>query len=831
MPSSRRNHTRSYRTTTRGSSSRSRRRYEEPSGGGGGTLLILIGVILIVGYLLMDEEALGKAQGLMHQAKTVFQEKMLDESMIPVSVTPCTQAQIAKILVYTLEEGDIPETAVNENWYSKYYKLLGEESRFDFLREENATNPITYQETLDILKIVAGDGYQVSVATEGSLGSQTIQLKDFLVAYEQALNYGNVAHGLNYQELSILGTLTTNSMLSAWQVATNNGIYGFEGLIMDPFKDYTLKVVTKGSEILGVVETVSNQSTIEKCYIQSVQEGKATVQVGTLTFSYDAPMLTEKDEGSIGRIIVQNSQIIDFELQLDKDTDVVVRIDEKTIEFEKAGTLPYDKVLVYNGVENGVYNDLSQLFSGVKVAYTLEGNKVHTLKVIDDTVRDEIRVLLSEDGLGQYNHGDVTVTSEGTYTVTYNGKVTEIAANTPWEASKFSWEKSRGKVTVQSKSGDGIYVQSMTRQGIHPQYKGRLEIYPVEEGYQVVNTLPIEDYIAGVIPSEMPSNYGLEAAKVQAIAARSFARSHSQSSKFMKYGAQVDDTVSTQVYNRVKPDATSYQAAKETEGEVLVHNGKIISGNFFATSCGYTANFGETWANGEIFPTNTPVYLVARQQYIGNRLVDDLSNEKDAYSFFTKKPEEVNAFDSKSPWFRWQVQVDGEELSQMINTNVYKLTTQYPNMVKVQNKENKWVVGELNHIGKIEDIQITKRGSGGNIMEMTVEGEEATIKIATEYLVRSLLAPLQIDGAKDPIKVVRADGSEIENMAMLPSAFFSMDIAYDDKNNITGATIYGGGFGHGVGMSQDGVKGMSEMGYTYREILRHYYAGAEIKKM
>ena len=187
---------------------------------------------------------------------------------------------------------------------------------------------ITYQETLQILENVAGEGYAVTVQMDEALDTKLIDLKDFLAAYEQALNFGSIAHNLVYKEMSILGTLNTNNMLSAWEVATNDGVYGFEGLILDPFKDYTLQVITEGREILGVVETVSSQSSIDKCYIQAVADGKAQVQIGSLTFEYEAPNLTTNDEGAIGRIVVQNSKILDFELQLDKDTDTVLRVNE-----------------------------------------------------------------------------------------------------------------------------------------------------------------------------------------------------------------------------------------------------------------------------------------------------------------------------------------------------------------------------------------------------------------------------------------------------------------------------------------------------------------------
>ncbi len=788
---------------------------------------------MIGAYILTDEKAYAKAEGLLGQVVEVFHDFQEEDTLpMPQVIAPCTQGQIAKIVAYTylgdaLVEG-APEGAT---WHSKYYTALAQDGRFPFLVETNAQQPMTYEMTFALLKVIAGD--TLSMTTQGTTTLQeTITLSDFVAAYEQALAYSTNPSTLTYEELSVLGTLSTQTMLAPWQVATSKGVYGFEGLIMDPYKDYTIKVLVHDQEILGILETLSAQGVVEQCYIQSVAEGMATVQIGGLTFQYEAPELSTSAIGTVGQITLANNQIIAFVAQQDETVDTLVRVDSDTIELCSAGTLPYDTIRVYDGMGKEKYTHASQLFSGAQVTYTLQDGKVETLTVVDDTLDDTIRVVISEDGLGDYTHDTVQINAEGAYTVTTDtGVVQQYAANMPWSSEDFSWEKQVSKLTIEGVDAKGLYIQSITRQGIHPLYEGTLEIYKEGDCFEVVNVLPVENYVAAVIPSEMPTSYGLEAAKVQAVAARSYALSKRKTSQYLGYGAQVDDTVATQVYNRVPVDAISRQATEETAGEVLVHNDQIISGNFFATSCGYTANYGETWANGEIFPTNTPVYLVARQQYIGNRLVDDLSKEKDAYSFLTRDASEVEAFDQDSPWFRWQVNVSGEVLQEMIENQLYRLTTQYPNLVKIKDDTNKWVIGEIKTIGAITSLEVTERGSGGNIMELIIEGKEGTLKVSTEYLVRSLLAPMTYDAEKEAIQIVRADESIVENMAMLPSAFFTMDMTHATDNTIDTLTLYGGGFGHGVGMSQDGVKGMAHMGYTYKEILRHYYAETEIKTL
>lgn len=823
------------RNTTRGARGGRGKRYEQQSSGAGWVMMGLIGLALIGTYFMTGEEGKAYVDNLLQKIALAPKEEapeVADTMQSIVETTPCTQGNIAKIMVYTLfEEKDIPQAKPGEPWYSKYYQMLQGDERFKFFDEANAMMPITYNETLVVLKSVLGESYNVSLEMDAELGAEYISLKEFLVAYEQALTHSGLTHTLREETLSVLATQSTHEDLGSWEVATSEGLYGFEGIILDPFKDYTLEVLVQGTEILGIIDTVSSESIVEECFISKVEGDQATVQVGDLEIKYQSTVLKPEDAGSTGKITIKNSQIIDYELQLDEDADTVVKVTDSYIEFKKGGCIPYEKVVVYNAAEDGNYSSINQLFSGLKASYTVDGGKVTTLKVVDDKASDAMRVVLTSDGMGNYVHEDVVLVSDVDCDMTYGEQKLKLKAGTPWSVSGFSWEIPNEKLVVTPENDETITIQTMTRHGINPEYLGELEIYKEKEGYTVVNELDIEDYVACVIPSEMPTSYGLEAAKVQAVAARSYAKGHQKSSQFAKYGAQVDDTVTTQVYNNVASDETSIKAAEATKGEVLTHNGRIISGNFFATSCGYTANYGETWATGEIFPTNTPVYLMSKQQYLGDRIAEDLSNEKDAYTFLTKSPEEVDAFDNHSPWFRWTVDFSAAELDHVINSNVYRLTTQYPNMVKVYDEESKkWAVGELDNIGKIKDMQIKSRGSGGNVMEMQVVGEEASIKVSTEYLVRILLSPIQKDSSKDSIDIVRGDGSKVSNMAMLPSAFFTMDLSYEEEV-ISKATLYGGGFGHGVGMSQDGVKGMVDRGYDYKEILRHYYSEVEIDKV
>ncbi|MEG0951266.1 MAG: SpoIID/LytB domain-containing protein [Niameybacter sp.] len=827
---------RGYRNSRNYRSSRSGRRgrYEE-SHGGGLAFIIFVFILAVGAYLISGdsgqafvEEWMGKAQQAISNGIIAKQE---ETPTLPSNMTPCTKANIAKIVAYTLME-DTPLEDISEEslWYSKYYTRLKEDPKFNFFDEQEAMEVMTYEEATQFFVDILGEGYAVNVDATQDVSKKSMTLKQFLKGFEQALEHAGKKDLLHYEELSILATSLTDSRLGAWQVLTDKGIYGFEGLILDPCVGYTLHAIVKNDEILGIVDTISATSKIQKCYVVAVADGKATLRVDEYELTYKNQIITPNEIGKICTVTIQNGEVLSCEVLKEDLGDRILRMTDDYIEFEIAGRLPYQKLTLYDGTGTNTYTQLGQLFSGIKVSYTMQNDCVQTLKVLEDQTTDEVRVLLSQDGVSGYTQENVQVTCEGGFVALYGDKKQEIASGEVWDASQITWEIGKSKVTLMPKGESQLQVASMTRKEKQPTYKGALEVYKEEEGFTLVNKVDLESYIAGVIPSEMPTSYEKEALKAQAIAARSFTKSQQKSNKFLRYGAQLDDTVASQVYNHTPEDEASYAAAEATKGEVMLYNERIVNGNFFSTSAGYTANYGETWAIGEIFPSNTPSFLVARQQYVGERVVEDLSSEKNAYTFFTTAPSEIDAFDQDAAWFRWQVHMSAEELEQVVNANIYKLTTNYPNMVKVKEGDN-WVIGEIDNIGAIKQIQVTKRGEGGNIMEMLVEGEKMTVKVGTEYLIRSLFAPVQKDATKDPIIVTRADGSEIKNMALLPSAFFSMDIHYEDTSTISEIDFYGGGYGHGVGMSQNGAQGMAKRGYTYKEILRHYYNGVTIEEL
>lgn len=152
---------------------------------------------------------------------------------------------------------------------------------------------------------------------------------------------------------------------------------------------------------------------------------------------------------------------------------------------------------------------------------------------------------------------------------------------------------------VLADDGGGICVESISRQGEAPVYAGTLEIHVGEGGLFLINELPLETYLEAVVPSEMPSDYGLEALKAQAVCARTYACRQMETQSLSQYGADVDDSVNFQVYRNVPPQESTSRAVRETAGQVLTCQGELIEAYYFSTSSGKTST-DEVWGVQEV---------------------------------------------------------------------------------------------------------------------------------------------------------------------------------------------------------------------------------------
>ncbi|MCL2617355.1 MAG: SpoIID/LytB domain-containing protein, partial [Defluviitaleaceae bacterium] len=307
--------------------------------------------------------------------------------------------------------------------------------------------------------------------------------------------------------------------------------------------------------------------------------------------------------------------------------------------------------------------------------------------------------------------------------------------------------------------------------------------------------------------------------------ARSYAYNQLFTNRYAVYGANVCDSVNSQVYNNIAQTPLSISAVNATSGIFLVYDDMPISANYFSASSGHTANSGEVWARGGEFPSDTPTYLRSVRQHDGAPL--DMRVEENARAFFQDM--NVRALDMNHPWFRWNTELSAQEIAASVNANLRARYNANPALILTLQPDGSYVSAPIDYIGDLLNIEVTERGEGGNIMRMRLTGSIATILVKTEFNVRSLVQARQfVPGGRDII-VYRHDGTSVASHGMMPSAFYSMMRMTLEDGTLESVRFYGGGSGHGAGMSHAGVRGMTEAGATFEDILRHFYFGAVLE--
>ncbi|TYO97941.1 SpoIID/LytB domain-containing protein [Desulfallas thermosapovorans] len=143
-------------------------------------------------------------------------------------------------------------------------------------------------------------------------------------------------------------------------------------------------------------------------------------------------------------------------------------------------------------------------------------------------------------------------------------------------------------------SRGGLNIAAVEKGGQLKHYRGNIEIRPSESGLTVINELPIEQYLYGVLPGEMPVSFPAEALKAQAVAARSYLIT--QLGSYTSYGFDVLDNQSNQVYLGYDGENPATNLAVDaTSGMVLVHRGRPVAAFFHASSGGCTENSEDVW--------------------------------------------------------------------------------------------------------------------------------------------------------------------------------------------------------------------------------------------
>ncbi len=549
-----------------------------------------------------------------------------------------------------------------------------------------------------------------------------------------------------------------------------------------------------------------------------------------------APSLREQ----VADIVLTDGRVTQVDAKTEKINGKILSADDKAIEVEGYGRLPLSAdcrgYRLYDALEMCTARDLHFGYSDTDLC--LEAGEICGILMVKEPVMEYIRVLLKNSGYEGIFHEKAALTCDTGFSVVYGSyddmrQESHAAGETlEFECDSAYFLSGRIRIVPDVLTGK-VTLESCSRSQGTPAYRGQIELLKTEDGIVVVNEVLLEEYLYSVVPSEMPSGYPAEALKTQAVCARTYAYGRMEHAAYPQYGAHLDDSTSFQVYNNILEQESTTTAVKDTYGQLLfTREGRLAETYYYSTSCGVgsDANVWKTESAPKLTylrakPLNQKAMTAAVAAMNGNgeapaeSLGEEL-REEEAFAEFirTKNPDD---FESEENWYRWTYQVEEihtehilERLQQRYSANEQLVLTW---------EDGEYVSRPIENLSDITNIYIEKRGSGGVADELVIEAGKQKIKVISEHYIRSVLS----DGVS---KAVLQDGSETAAMNLLPSGFFT--IMTSIKNgNVVGYNLYGGGFGHGVGMSQNGARDMAESGYSAMEILLYFYENCSIENI
>lgn len=550
-------------------------------------------------------------------------------------------------------------------------------------------------------------------------------------------------------------------------------------------------VIVLATTILNIInssepEKQSDEKHYYNVYIVRNTSDIMEVIIDNETKTFNVSSLYDNMEGALADIVVSDGYVVKLFLKKQTISGKILSISDETIEIEGYGQIKFtDNFRAYSnyhGIEAVVK---SKITVGYDVTdFYVESDKICGAIIKKNIDADVIRVLIKTDDFKDKYHNSVKLNCNSGYSIKYGENDRKLEAGQTLELSIDSEYLSEGFCKIETTSEKPICIESLTRYQGHPSYEGAIYVTKQDEGLLIVNELELEQYLRYVVPSEMPARYGVKALEVQAICARTYAYRQILDNACGEYGAHVDDSVSFQVYNNFDATSESDKAVSNTYGQVICYNEEPIEAYFFSTSCGAT--------------TNVDIWGGSPREYLQGKILSeeefklDLKNNGEFTEFIKS---DFESYDSEFPYYRWSIE--------SITSNDFKKVC-------------------LNHngtdVGKVESVAVNERYDGGVARSLTIKGDKDKVTITGELDIRKAIGYLNKT-------IILQDGSEISSNNILPSAYFAVDKHKDTYK------LIGGGYGHGIGMSQNGVKTMVAKGMNAEEIIKFFYNDVEITKL
>ncbi|PLZ06004.1 SpoIID/LytB domain-containing protein [Fischerella thermalis] len=310
-------------------------------------------------------------------------------------------------------------------------------------------------------------------------------------------------------------------------------------------------------------------------------------------------------------------------------------------------------------------------------------------------------------------------------------------------------------------------------------YAGRLQLQSNAYGtYTLVNEVPLETYLRGVVPYEIGTQAPKASMEAQAIIARTYALRNIH--RFEADGYQLCADTHCQVYYGLKgATAVTDRAIATTRGMVLTYNDELVDALYSSTTGGITAAFSDVW-NGDDRPYLQPV--IDSPSNIWNLNGQTLADENNFQRFISLK----KGF-NESEWdlFRWRRETKLEDIAKGLQK-----------FLKVKNSP-------YAKFKTIKGMKVVERSRSGRILKLAVDTDIGTFYLHKDEVRSAFAAPV--------------------------STLFYLQPLNKGKPGLWGYAFVGGGLGHGVGLSQTGAQHLAKLGWSNAKILEFYYPGTQIQ--
>jgi SpoIID/LytB domain protein len=363
-----------------------------------------------------------------------------------------------------------------------------------------------------------------------------------------------------------------------------------------------------------------------------------------------------------------------------------------------------------------------------------------------------------------------------------------------------------------------------------PLYRGAMEVgrgsttagLPAPYRVNLTNIVEVESYVPGVVANESIASFAIEALKAQAVAARGYAIANIGNYVARGYPFDIVDSSSSQVYRGVISEhANAVRAASDTHGLVASANGRIISAMYSSSFGGHSEDnewISFTFRNAM---GGAPLSYL-RGIYDGVEPAPDLSTQAGIDAFWRTQPPSPLVHDdcawTGNTFARWTFPLSPATIKARLTT--------------VGTSANTVIVSGTSLAGTITDVEIAQRTGASKraaIVRITFSAPAAVAEVRGWEGIRRVIG---MTGS--PANGFRAcNTNPLLPPTALPANFVlnnpsSIDVAKNPDGTVSLVTVYGGGWGHNLGMSQYGAHGRGKLGQRFIEILKAYYTGVEI---